>query len=97
MRIEFLPQAERDIDRLFEFLADKDLLAAQKAMLAIDDAIERLTDQPRLGPRIPVNTDFRQIPIRFGKYGYVMQYRIQEDALIVVRIWAGLEQREMPT
>lgn len=93
MRIEFLPEAVGDIDRLFEFLSDKDLLAAQKAMLAIDDMIDGLADQPRMGVRIPDHEEFRQIPIRFGKYGYVMQYRIQEDALIIVRIWAGREQR----
>lgn len=93
MRIEFLPEAEQDIDRLYDFLASKDLLAAQKAMLAIDDAIDLLADQPRIGSRVLTNDEFRQLPIRFGKYGYVLQYRIQEDVLIVVRIWAGREQR----
>lgn len=91
MRVEFLPQAVEDIDRVFGFLVEKNPLAAAKAMLAIDEAIEKLTLSPRLGRPLPGLEDFRQIPIPFGKSGYMMQYRIQEDALVVVRLWAGRE------
>jgi len=93
VRVEFTPQAEDDIDRLYQFLVEKNPLAAQKAMLAIDDLIEVLSDQPRLGKRLESLPDFRQMPVTFGRFGYVLQYRIQEDALIVLRIWAGRENR----
>ncbi|MEM6387993.1 MAG: type II toxin-antitoxin system RelE/ParE family toxin [Pseudomonadota bacterium] len=93
MRVEFLPEAEADLDRLFHFLLERSSWAAQRAMSAIDDAIEQLKANPRLGTVLESSPEFRRVPVVFGRYGYVLQYRIQEDAVVVVRIWQGREQR----
>ncbi|MEL6521043.1 MAG: type II toxin-antitoxin system RelE/ParE family toxin [Pseudomonadota bacterium] len=93
MRLEFLPEAEADLDRLFIFLVEKNPLAAQKAMLAIDEALNILLESPLIG-HVPEHfPDYRQHIVTFGKSGYIVRYRIQEDALIVTRIWAGRERR----
>ncbi|MBY5841230.1 type II toxin-antitoxin system RelE/ParE family toxin [Rhizobium leguminosarum] len=48
MKFVFLPEAEDDIERLLGFLIDQgNPLAAQKAMLAIDEGIQMLLETPQ--------------------------------------------------
>ena len=95
MNLVFLPEADQDIDRLHEFLAAENPLAAQKAMLAIDEGIALLLENPDLGIPLERRKAFRQVFIPFGKSAYVLRYRIDTDAdcLVVVRVWHGREQR----
>ncbi|WP_117196522.1 type II toxin-antitoxin system RelE/ParE family toxin [Rhizobium terrae] len=96
MKFVFLPEAENDIERLFDFLMNQgNALAAQKAMLAIDEGIQMLLETPYIGIRMEGRTDYRQLFVPFGKSAYVLRYRIHEEAdtLVVVRIWHGRENR----
>lgn len=95
MKRVFLPQAIQDIERLYEFLTDKNPMAAQKAMLAIDEGISLLLENPYLGIKMEQDDKYRQLFVPFGKSAYVLRYRIDhaEDALAVVRVWHGLERR----
>lgn len=51
MRPVSLPEALEDIDRLYNHLVEKNPIAAQKAMLAIDEGIELLLENPYLGSK----------------------------------------------
>ena len=95
MKLVFLPEAEQDIDRLHGFLVTNSPVAAQKAMLAIDEGIALLMDNPHMGIEMVPNADYRQLFIPFGKSAYVLRYRIDEDRniLAVVRVWHGREHR----
>lgn len=95
MKIVFLPEAENDIDRLYKFLEDDSPRAAQKAMLAIDEGIELLLDNPRLGVPMSARPTYHQLFVPFGKSAYVLRYRFnpENDALVVVRVWHGREDR----
>lgn len=96
MKVRFLPEADQDIDRLYSFLAGRNSSAAQKAMLAIDNAIDRVQHNPYIGAVMRERTGDRQFFIPFGNSAYVLRYRLDEarDTLIVVRIWHGRESRE---
>lgn len=96
MKYVFLPEAEEDIDRLFAFLIDKNPLAAQKAMLAIEEGVQILLDNPLIGVQMEERPAYRQLFVPFGKSVYVLRYRIHEeiDMLAVVRVWHGREDRK---
>ena len=96
MKYVLLPEAEDDIDRLYNFLVEKNPLAAQKAMLAIDEGLSLLQDNPQFGTAMENHKPYRQLFVPFGKSVYVLRYRIHEEAdtLVVVRIWHGKESRE---
>ncbi|MGF9692002.1 type II toxin-antitoxin system RelE/ParE family toxin [Rhizobium sp. 0TCS1.26] len=66
MKIRFLPEADQDIDRLYSFLARQNSSAARKAMLAIDNAIDRLQQNPHIGALMRERTGDRQLFIPFG-------------------------------
>ena len=96
MKIVFLPEAVEDIQRRYEFLVVKNPLAAAKAMLAIDEGLERLQQGPYVGVRMHERPEYRQLFTPFGKSAYVLRYRIHEETgtLVVVRVWHGREARD---
>ena len=97
MKLVFLPEALGDIDRLYKFLIDAgNPLAAQKAMLAIDEGAQMLQESPYLGVPMEQGSAYRQLFIPFGKRAYVLRHRIDvaNDTLVVVRVWHSREARQ---
>ncbi len=98
MKLAFLPEAADDIDRLYNFLVEEaqNPIAAQKAMLAIDEGIQMLLDTPYLGVSMDHDPAYRELYVPFGKSAYVLRHRIdpEGDLMVVVRVWHSREQRE---
>jgi len=84
--------AARDIERLFEFLADKDPYAASAAAMAIRNAVMLLAEHPLIGRSLQV--PLRELVISFGSSGYVALYRYRPERN-EVRILAIRHQREL--
>lgn len=95
MELVFLPEADSDIERLFEFLLEENPAAAEKAMLSIDAGAKRLESFPELGVSMNDETGRRELFIPFGNSVYVLRYRIysESDEIVILRVWHGREQR----
>jgi len=92
-RLIWSPPALRDVQRLYRFLAPKNLDAARRAVKAIRRAVQVLEQQPGLGrPVEDMPEEFREWIIDFGDSGYVARYRIGQD---VVTILAVRHQKEV--
>ncbi len=92
-RVRFAPRAADDLQRLFDFLADEDMLAAERARAAIAQAIELLRSFPfACRKALPDNPFLRELVIEFGHSGFVALYEI-EDA-DTVTVLAVRHQRE---
>jgi plasmid stabilization system protein ParE len=80
------------IERAFQFLRDKNPLAAQHAVAAIQSAVDNLAAHPLVGRRI--EGELRELVISYGQTGYIALYRfvIARDE---VRILALRHQREL--
>ncbi|WP_442857059.1 type II toxin-antitoxin system RelE/ParE family toxin [Caulobacter sp. Root487D2Y] len=66
--------------------------AARRAVNAIVAGILSLgdhADRGHVGPR----PDLRQIPVAFGNSGYVIQYRVLNETVVIARIKHALERR----
>jgi plasmid stabilization system protein ParE len=72
-RVIFTRHAQADLRRLYEFLRKRSPGAAGRAKSAIVEAIGLLQAQPEAGR--PIDDDFRELVIRFGKSGYLALYR----------------------
>ncbi len=94
MRLVWLPEARDDVQRLYDFLIDKDPRAAERAVRAIQLGAERLQEQPRIGHRMDDDTERRELFIPFGVGAYVLRYRIHDEFLVVIRVWHSREARE---
>ena len=82
-----------DVQRLYRFLAPKNLDAAKRAVTAIRQGVKVLGQQPGVGrPLEEMPNEFREWIIDFGDSGYVARYRIDSD---VVTILAVRHQKEV--
>jgi plasmid stabilization system protein ParE len=93
MNLVWLPQAQADIQRLYDFLLERDPRAAERAIRAIQPGAQRLPEFPRIGRRMDDATERRELSVPFGAGAYVLRYRIHEDTIVVMRVWHSREER----
>ena len=82
LQLRWSPLAERDIDRIEHWLDRIDPALADTAVGAILDRLRTLQTQPRIGT--PLAGNRRKIIER--RFGYLIIYRLQTDAITILRI-----------
>ena len=72
------PSALRDVQRLYRFLAEKNIDAAKRAVKTIRDGVKVLALQPGIGrPAEDMEPGYREWMIDFGDSGYVVLYHYE--------------------
>ncbi len=84
-RLIWSPSALRDVERLNDFLKQKNRDAASRAIHAIRLGVRVLAAHPEIGRTVEdLPPEFRDWFIEFGDGGYVVRYRHDgNDALIL--------------
>lgn len=92
-RLIWSPSALRDVQRLYRFLAPKNTNAAERAVKAIREGVKILARQPGVGrPAQEMEPEYREWMIDFGDSGYVVLYRHDGRAAVVLAV---RHQREL--
>ena len=81
-----------DIIRLREFIEPHNKESAKLAADTLKKAAAMLLDYPLIG-KPTENGKERELPISFGKRGYVMRYKIHHNIIVILRIWHSLEDK----
>jgi addiction module RelE/StbE family toxin len=85
--LSWTPQALADVQRLYRFLAPKDLNAARNAITEIRRSVKILAHQPESGrPVEEFPPSYREWPISFGSSGYVALYRIEDEKVTILAV-----------
>jgi plasmid stabilization system protein ParE len=90
--LRWAPDAVRDLARLRDFLGSKNAAAAARAAERILQAAATLRERPELG-RVVEDEDWREFLVPAGRIAYVLRYRIDEDAVVIARVWHSREDR----
>jgi addiction module RelE/StbE family toxin len=90
-KLSYSEQALNDLERLTNFLIDKDSATAAETLELIEEAVNLLVRHPFLGR--PVEYGLRELVISRGRTGYVALYSLEEDQDAVL-ILAIRHQRE---
>lgn len=86
-RLIWSPQALVDVQRLYRFLASKNIDAAKRAVKAIRQGVKVLGRQPGIGrPIEDMPDEFREWVIDFGDRGYVARYRLDPDEVVILAV-----------
>lgn len=93
MRILWLPEALADLERLYDFVVERDPAAAERVIRTIEEGAERLGALPELGRSMGDETGRRELFLPFGAGAYVLRYRLQQDAVVIIRVWHSREER----
>jgi len=90
--LRWTPDAVRDLARLRDFLGSKNAAAAARAAERILEAAATLRERPELG-HIVEDEDWRELLVPAGRTAYVLRYRIDEDAVVIARVWHSRDDR----
>ncbi len=90
--LRWAPDSVRDLARLRDFLGTKNAAAAARAAEIILQAAATLRQTPELG-HIVEDEDWRELLVHAGRIAYVLRYRIDEDAVVIARVWHSREDR----
>jgi plasmid stabilization system protein ParE len=76
-----------DVQRLYRFLAAKNMDAARRAIQTLRQGVKVLGYQPGIGrPIEDMPDEFREWLIDYGDSGYVARYRIDADAVTILAV-----------
>jgi plasmid stabilization system protein ParE len=92
--IVWLPEAVKDVQRLFDFLKDKNPDAAARAAQIIRKGAETIGNFPEVGYPMNDDTDRRELLVPFGDGGYVLRYIIDARTIVIIRVWHSRERRQ---
>lgn len=84
--LRFAPGADDDLIRLYEFLTEKDLDAAEQALATIRRALLGAADFPFSCRRAGNVGRLRECVIPFGRAGYVAAFEIASDHILVLAV-----------
>jgi len=80
-------QALLDVQRLYRFLADKNIDAAKRAIKTVRQGVKVLGHQPGIGrPVDDMQEEFREWLIDFGDSGYVARYRFNGETVTILAV-----------
>ncbi len=86
-RVIWTPAALGDVERLHDFLKDRNPLAARRAVRAIREGLGLLADQPQVGrPVENMEPEFREWLISFGDSGYVALYHFDGENAVILAV-----------
>jgi plasmid stabilization system protein ParE len=85
-RIRVTNEAAEDLERIYAFLVESDLIAAERALAAIENAFALLAYSPFSCRKAQQqnNPRWRELLIRFGRAGYVALFEIDDDQTVTV-------------
>lgn len=89
-RVEFTPEADADLDRLFDFLLERaqtveDAMRAYEAVEAIRTvANSHLSTTPYSYRKVGQRPTLRELIVPFGSTGYVLRFDIHTPELVLV-------------
>lgn len=91
-RLFWTPRALADLDRLHDFLAERDRDAARRAARAIRERMRLIEAHPEAGrPAEGMDPEFRERWIAFGGGGYLALYRVDRARVVVLAVRHGRE------
>lgn len=89
LRLEFTQRAVQDINRLREFIKNKNPQAASRMGKKLHLTLSRLMEQPQLGWALNELPGLRE----WVTGNYIARYAIFEEHIVIIRIWHTKEDR----
>jgi plasmid stabilization system protein ParE len=86
-QVIFAPGAIRDLQRIRDFLHQKNPIAAKRAAVTIIQSVQVLGQQPHSGrPVEDMPEAYREWVIEFGDSGYVARYRLDDETIVILAV-----------
>lgn len=86
-RLIWSEPALASVQRVYRFLAEKNLAAASRAVKAIREGVNILAVHPQVGRVVDeMDEAFRDWPVDFGDSGYMVRYRFDGEQVTILAV-----------
>jgi toxin ParE1/3/4 len=86
MKVRYTETALREVDGIFAYIADYNVVAAAAVVERVDELVEQLSEFPYLAQETDI-AGVRKFPL--GRFPYVVYYTVQQDEVIILHIRHG--------
>jgi len=93
MKIRYSPEAIDDLQRLVEFVEDKNPFAARRIAINLQEGVDKLKQFPRIGLPVLKASDPEQVRDLYIS-NYTVRYLIADEIIYVLRIWHNKENEK---
>lgn len=93
MKVKYSPESIGDLQRVVEFVENKNPYAARRIAIDLQEGVERLKQFPQIGLPVLKAADPEQLrDLYVGEY--TVRYLITDEAIYILRIWHGKENEK---
>lgn len=93
MKVRYSSESIADLQRVLEFIEDRNPFAARRIALDIQEGVDKLKHFPRIGLPVLKSPDPGQIrDLYIGKY--TVRYLIADTTIFILRIWHNRENEK---
>ena len=86
-RLKWSRPALTGVQRLYRFLAEKNIVVAKRAVKAIRGGVKILAIHPQVGRVVEdMDEEFRDWPVDFGDSGYVVRYHLEGEQVTILAV-----------
>jgi len=89
VRVVYTGPAKADLDRIRDYLKERNPAAAKKLAALIRARLQLLKMQPLMGPAVAERPGTRELVV----LSYVLVYRVLDDRIEILRVWHGAQDR----
>ena len=93
MKVKYSPESIEDLQRVVDFVENKNPYAARRIAINLQEGVDRLKQFPEVG--LPVLKAVDPEKIRDLYVGdYTVRYLIAEDTIYILRVWHNKENEK---
>jgi len=90
MKVKYSPESIEDLQRVVEFIENKNPFAARRVAIDIQEGVQKLKQFSQIGlPVLKASDPERIRDLYVGQY--TVRYLITDEVIYILRIWHGKE------
>ena len=93
MKIRYSPESVGDLQRVVEFVGDKNPFAARRIAIDLQEGVAKLKQFPKIGLPVLKASDPEQIRDLYTD-NYTVRYLIAGEIIYILRIWHNKENEK---
>lgn len=90
MKVKYSSESIEDLNRVVEFIENKNPYAARRIAIDLQEGVDRLKRFPEIGLPVLKAKDPEQIRDLYIR-GYTVRYLINDDLIYILRVWHSRE------
>ena len=93
MKVKYSPESIEDLQRIVEFVENKNPYAARRIAIDLQEGVDRLKQFPEIGLPVLKAEDPEKIRDLYIR-AYTVRYLIAENIIYILRVWHNKENEK---